>query len=194
MRLPPARPADLTAEQQHLYRAMDAMVEGDEYAGFTVREADGTFVGPWGVMLHFPELAEPLGGFIDLVQKLPGLSERARQVVILTIGARFNVAYEMYAHAGLAARAGLRPDQVAVLCAGGRPADLAEDESLAAAVATALTGAGPVPGPLYDTVVARLGQQVLDAIVFVTIHYLALGALLNAYDVSVPAESSTERK
>lgn len=194
MRLPPARPADLTAEQQPLYRAMDAMVEGDEYAGFTVREADGAFVGPWGVMLHFPELAEPLGRFIDLVQKLPGLSERARQVVILTIGARFNVAYEMYAHARLAARAGLRPDQVAVLCAGGRPVDLAEDEALAAAVATALTGAGPIPGPLYDTVVARLGQQALDAMVFVTIHYLALGALLNAYDVSVPAENSTERK
>jgi len=191
MRLPLLRPADLSAEQQPLYSTFEAMVEGEEYAGFEVRNSDGAFVGPWGVMLHFPELAQPLGRFINLAQQLSGLSERARQVVILTTGARFNVAYEMYAHARLGLRAGLRPDQVATLCAGGRPPGLTEEEMLAADVATALTGAGPLPGPLYDTVVERLGQDALDAIVFVTIHYLALGAILNAYDVEVPAGSST---
>jgi 4-carboxymuconolactone decarboxylase len=41
-------------------------------------------------MLHFPELAQPLGRFINHAQQLPGLSERARQVVILSIGARFS--------------------------------------------------------------------------------------------------------
>lgn len=193
MRLPLLRPAALNTEQQPLYRAFDAMVQGEEYAGFEVRDADGAFTGPWGVMLHFPELARPLGDFINLAQRLPGLSERARQVVVLTIGARFNVAYEMYAHARLASRAGLRPDQVATLCAGGRPPDLAEEEALAADVATALTGAGPLPGPLYDTVIERLGQQALDAIVFVTIHYLALGTILNAYDVEAPAGSPAVR-
>lgn len=187
MRLHLLRPAELNAEQRPLYRAFEAMVDDREYAAFEVRNRDGAFVGPWGVMLHFPELAQPLGRFIDLAQKLPGLSERARQVVILTIGARFNVAYEMYAHARLASQAELRPDQVATLCAGGRPSDLAEDEALAGDVAIALTGAGPLPGPLYDTVVERLGQDALDAIVFVTIHYLALGAILNAYDVEAPA-------
>ena len=191
MRLPLVRPADLTTEQQPLYRRFEAMVQDEEYAGFEVRDGDGAFVGPWGVMLQFPELARPLGQFIDLAQKLPGLSERARQVVILTIGARFNVAYEMYAHSRLASRAGLTPDQVATLCAGGRPTDLTAEEALAADVATALTGSGPLPGPLYDIVVERLGQRALDAIVFVTVHYLALGAILNAYDVEVPAGSTS---
>lgn len=186
MRLPLVRLADLTTEQEPLYRRFEEMASDEEYAGFEVRDADGAFVGPWGVMLHFPELARPLGRFIDLAQRLPGLSERARQVVVLTIGARFNVAYEMYAHARLASRAGLRPDQVATLCAGGRPAGLTDEEALAADVASALTAAGPLPGPLYDTVVERLGRQALDAIVFVTIHYLALGTVLNAYDVPAP--------
>jgi len=76
------------------------------YAGFEVRNGDGAFVGPWGVMLHFPELAQPLGRFGNLAQQLPGLPERARQVVVLTIGARFNVAYEMYAHAKIAVQLG----------------------------------------------------------------------------------------
>ncbi|WP_160148864.1 carboxymuconolactone decarboxylase family protein [Amycolatopsis alkalitolerans] len=186
MRLPLLGPADLTAEQRALYRRFDAMVQGEEYGGFEVRDPDGAFIGPWGVMMHFPDLAQPLGHFIDLAQRLPGLSERARQVVILTIGARLNVAYEMYAHARLAARSGLRPDQVATLRAGGRPAGLTEEEALAADVATTLTAPGPLPGPLYDAAVGKLGQQAFDAIVFVTVHYLALGTVLNAYDVDAP--------
>jgi 4-carboxymuconolactone decarboxylase len=69
------------------------------------------------------------------------------------------------------------------LSAGARPADLREDERLAADVAAALTCAGPVPGPLYDAAVATLGQQGFDAVVFIVVHYLALGVMLNAYDV-----------
>ncbi len=183
MRLPLVPPAELTAAQRPLYEAFEAMTLGEEYQGFEVKNAEGAFTGPWGVMLHFPDLAVPLGQFINLAQKLPGLSERARQVVILTIGGRFNVAYELYAHAPLAGRAGLSPDQVAALSAGARPDGLSPEELLAGDVASALTRAGAVPGPLYDAAVARLGQQGFDAVVFIVIHYLALGALLNAYDV-----------
>ncbi len=183
MRLPLVPPAELTADQRPLYDAFEKMTQAREYEGFEVRNAEGAFVGPWGVLLHFPELAAPLGQFVNLAQKLPGLSERARQVVILTIGGRFNVAYELYAHTSLATRAGLRPDQVAALSAGARPADLSRDELMAADVAAALTQAGPVPGPLYDAAVATLGRAGYDAVVFIVIHYLALGALLNAYDV-----------
>lgn len=190
MRLPLLRPADLSATQRPVYAAFEQATKAAEYQGFEVRNADGAFVGPWGVMLHFPELATPLGRFIDLVQQLDGLSERARQVVILTIGGRFNVAYELYAHSVLASRAGLRSDQVAALSAGARPADLSTEELLAADVAAALTRGGPVPGPLYDTAVATLGQQGFDAVVFITVHYLALGTILNAYDVPTEGDNS----
>ena len=71
-----------------------------------VRNPDGAYIGPWGVFLQFPELSKPLIDFINLAQKLPGLSERARQVVILAIGGQFNVAYELYAHDPLAVSAG----------------------------------------------------------------------------------------
>ncbi|MEV0401494.1 hypothetical protein [Actinoallomurus sp. NPDC050550] len=42
---------------------------------------------------------------------------------------------------------------------------------------------GAPPGLLSDTAVARLGRPGFDAVVFIVIHYLALGTLLNAYDV-----------
>ena len=183
MRLPSLTPAELSPVQKDLYDRFDAMVEDDAYRGFEVKRPDGAFAGPWGVMLHFPDLAVPLGRFIDLAQQLPGLSERARQAVILAVGGRFNVAYELYAHASLARRAGLRPDQIAALAAGARPADLDGDELLAVDVAAALTRGGVVPGPLYDAAVSALGQEGFGAVVFIVIHYTALGVLLNAYDV-----------
>jgi len=183
MRLPLLLPAALTAKQRRLYKAFEEVTQAEEYQGFEVKNPAGAFVGPWAVLLHFPELAVPLGQFIGVAQKLDGISERARQVVILTLGAHLNAAYELYAHAPLAARAGLRSDQIAALSAGARPADLGEDELLAADLASALTRGGPVPGPLYDTAFAKLGQDALNAVVFITIHYLALGTLLNAYDV-----------
>jgi 4-carboxymuconolactone decarboxylase len=189
LRLPLVSPAELSAEQRPLYEAFEASTRAVEYQGFEVKNAEGAFVGPWGVMLHFPDLALPLGRFIGLAQRLDGISERARQVVILTVGGRFNVAYELYAHTPLAARAGLRTDQIAALSAGARPADLSEDELLAADVASALVRGGPVPGPLYDAAVAELGQDGFDAVVFITVHYLVLGTLLNAYDVPVGSAS-----
>ena len=186
MRLPLLLPTDLTAEQRPLYVSFEKMVQAREYSGFEVRNPEGAYIGPWGVFLQFPELSKPLIDFINLAQKLPGLSERARQVVILAIGGQFNVAYELYAHDPLAVSAGLRADQIGALSAGARPADLNEDELLAFDVTKALVGgAGPVPGPLYDAAVAKLGQEGFDAIIFITIHYLALGVMLNAYDVPV---------
>lgn len=183
MRLPLLRPEELSATQRPLYEAFLRGTQADEYQGFEVRNADGAFVGPWGVMLHFPDLAAPLGQFIDLAQRLDGLTERARQVVILTIGGRSRAAYELYAHAVLAARAGLTGEQIAALSAGIRPDGLNPDELMAGDVAAALMQGGPVPGPLYDAAVESLGQHGFDAVVFITIHYLALGTILNAYDV-----------
>ncbi|MQY40366.1 hypothetical protein SRB17_83990 [Streptomyces sp. RB17] len=75
------------------------------------------------------------------------------------------------------------PHATAPLCAGRRPGDLTEEEVLAADVAGALLDGGPLPGPLYTAVVEKLGQEAFDTMVFVTIHYLAISAILNVYDV-----------
>ncbi|MFJ4654427.1 hypothetical protein ACIP5Y_24420 [Nocardia sp. NPDC088792] len=168
--------------------------ETQEYRGPEATDSDGAFVGPWSVLLRFPDLARPLSEFIALTPRLPGLSERVRQVVILTVGAHFGVADRLSAHVFPDARAGLCSDQIAALSVGARPADLGEDELLAADVALALARGGAVPGPLYDTAVARFGREGFDAVVFLTIHCLILGALLNAYDVPVRNAAAPREK
>lgn len=189
MRLPLLAPTDLTAEQQSLHRLFETMVATDEFAGMTVQQADGAFIGPFGVLLHFPAAGTALARYAGAVSAaLTPLPPSVRQVVILTVGGRLNAAYELYAHTIAGRRAGLRDDQIATLCAGGRPADLTTEENLAADVACALLRGGPLPGSVYRAVVDTLGQDSLDAMVLLVTQYLAICTLLNAYDVPVPAE------
>jgi 4-carboxymuconolactone decarboxylase len=189
MRLPLVPPADLTSEQEALYRVFEKMVTTDEFTGMTVQRADGAFLGPFGVMLHLPAAGSALAQYSRAVSgSLAPLSPSARQVVILTVGGRLNAAYELSAHTIAARRAGLRDDQIATLCAGGRPADLSPAENLAADVAGALLRGGPLPQTTYRAVVETLGQDSLDAMVLLTTQYLTICTLLNAYDVPTPTE------
>jgi 4-carboxymuconolactone decarboxylase len=188
MRLPLIRPADMTAKQQSLYNAFEAMVRTDEFAGITTKQSDGAFLGPFGVMLHFPEAGAALAQFSRAVSRLPGLSPSARQVVILAVGGRQNTAYELCAHTIAARAAGLHPDQIATLCAGGRPAALTPEENLAADVAGALVRGDVLTKTTYQSVVDTCGRDELDAMVLLVAQYLATCTLLNAYDVLVPAE------
>ena len=189
MRLPLVTPDELTTEQQPLHQLFQRMVATDEFTGMTTRRSDGAFLGPFGVMLHFPTAGTALADYARAVSGLLApLSPAARQVVILTVGGRLNSAYELYAHTIAARRAGLRADQITTLCAGGRPADLTEEQGLAADVTTALLHGGSLPQTIYRTAADTLGQDALDAIVLLTVQYLAIGTVLNAYDVPVPAE------
>jgi 4-carboxymuconolactone decarboxylase len=190
MRLPLLATTDLTAEQQPLYRLFEQMAATDEFTGMTVRQADGAFLGPFGVMLHFPAAGTALAEYARATSALLApLPPSARQVLILTVGGRLNAAYELDAHTVAARRAGLRDEQIATLCAGVRPADLSAEENLAADVASALLR-GPLPKSTYRAVVDTLGQNAFDAMVLLTAQYLAICALLNAYDVPVPEEES----
>ena len=190
MRLPDVRPDALTEAQRPVYEAFQQMARSESGAGYEILRPDGTFLGPWSVLLHFPDVADGLGQFASAVGKMQALSPDARQVVVLTVGGHFNAAYEIYAHATLGAQQGLTVDQVATLSAGERPTDLTLEQALATEMTAALLRGGVVPGPLYEAVVATLGQDALDTIVFVTIHYFAICTMLNAYDVSPGSPTS----
>src|SRR4030081_3913379 len=77
------------------------------------------------------------------------LADNVRQIAILVVGARFDAAYELYAHIAVAEWEGMKPERLAALVAGLKPADLTKDENVAFDVSYKLVRGGILPEPLY---------------------------------------------
>ena len=182
MRLPHLPPNSLTPEQRQLYdRNLRQIAKG--FTAFRTQREDGALLGPWGVFLHEPAFGEAHYAVIDAVTEMKRLSEAAKQVAIIVTGARFNAAYELYAHVATATEQGMNAAKLASLAAGQRPADLASDEAVAFEVATALARGGVLPGATYQAALDVLGQGALNELVLWISTYASVSIVLNAYDV-----------
>ena len=187
MRLPTLPPEQLTPEQRALYdRNREQIAHG--FTTFETTREDGALLGPWGVFLHEPTVGQAHYDLIDAVTAMKRLSPSAKQVAIIVVGARFNAAYELYAHAATAAAEGMDPVKIATLAAGGRPLDLTPEEACAFDIATALLGGGVLAGATYRAARDLLGQGALNELVFWIGTYAQVAITLNAFDV--PSEET----
>src|SRR6478752_10365156 len=106
-RLPRLVPPFDDPRQQALH---DALVGGRRGAGpqaFELASADGSLVGPFGLMLHAPQVGEPLQALGSAVRFETGLSDRAREVAILTVAVATSCGFEGWAHERVARQVGL---------------------------------------------------------------------------------------
>ncbi|MCE7001964.1 carboxymuconolactone decarboxylase family protein [Kibdelosporangium philippinense] len=187
MRLEPI-PADKLGEDN---RALDARIRAvvdRGLPGFTSVDEDGALLGPFPAFLHFPKFGEPLFGWSEALFTDSALTPRVREVVILTIGARLNAAFELYAHSRVGRSVGLPATAVADLVVGQRPVELSREELVAHDVATALYQGRPLPGENYAEAVAAFGETGVAELVHLAAHYVAISMLLNAYTVPVPPD------
>jgi 4-carboxymuconolactone decarboxylase len=97
MRLPLITPSDLTSEQQALYDDMRKGISSNFNAFKAVRE-DGALMGPWNPWLHEPAIGKAIWDLTLAMTANATLADNIRQIVILVVGARFDAAYEIYAH------------------------------------------------------------------------------------------------
>src|ERR1700761_9380670 len=130
MRLDPIAPEALTAEQKALY---DEMRKGiaSSFNAFKAEREDGALMGPWNPWLHEPQIGKAIWDLTLAMTANASLKDNVRQIVILVVGARFDAAYEIYAHITVAEREGMKPERLASLTADLRPADLTAEETVA---------------------------------------------------------------
>jgi 4-carboxymuconolactone decarboxylase len=186
MRLPSIPASEINDHQRQLYDALIDHVR-ENFSGIATTADDGALLGPWGVWIQVPDIGSAMLKLIKAIGALPGLSARARQVAILVTAAKFNAAYEIYAHNAIAKDDGLSDAQIATLLAGARPDDLGEDETIAADIALALLRGGPLPEPLYTAGRTLMGQDGLNGLIFTVAQYSLVGVMLNGYAVPAPA-------
>jgi 4-carboxymuconolactone decarboxylase len=185
MRLPLIAPADLTPEQKSLYDEMRKGIASN-FNAFKVEREDGALMGPWNPWLHEPAIGKAMWDLTMAMTANAVLPDNVRQIAILAVGARFDAAYEIYAHIAVAEHEGMKPERLATLTADLKPDDLAADESVAFDVAYALVRGGTLPEPLYRLAVDTFGQHGANELIYLVGLYSLVSTTLNAFNVPVP--------
>jgi 4-carboxymuconolactone decarboxylase len=147
---------------------------------------DGRFIGPFNPALLNPAIAAP---FLDLQfaeQLHTSLSERVREVVILTVGAVWHADYELYAHLAVARKAGLSDQVARTIVAGGLPDDLAEGEKIALRLTRQLSTLHRVDESLYREAEKTFGAKGLIDIAFLIGIYHSVCATLAMFAIPAP--------
>lgn len=187
-RLPLYQRAALDPAGQDLYDwAMAAAVPWAEGAGFQARTEADELIGPFNPLLLTPALSSAFFEFQLAEQKHTSLSERCREVVILTVGAVWQAPYELYAHRAVARHVGLSDAAVRILADGGLPEDLSEAETLAHRVARALSVEHRLDEALYRDAVELFGRDgLMDIVVLVGIYHTVC-AILQGFAIPAPS-------
>ena len=110
------RPGDLSSGQKHLYEDMKKGIASN-FNAFKVLRDDGALMGPWNPWLHEPGIGKAIWDLTLAMTANASLPDNIRQIVILVVGARFDAAYEIYAHIAVAEREGMTEDRLATLVA-----------------------------------------------------------------------------
>jgi hypothetical protein len=185
MRLPLIPPADLTPQQQPLYEDMKAGIASN-FSDFKTIDDDGALMGPWNPWLHEPVIGKAIWELTKAMTAQATLPDPVRQIAILVVGARYNAAYEIYAHIAVAEHDGMTDERLSTLVAGCRPTDLTETEGCAYDVAYALSGGGVLPEPSYRRAVGLFGQHGANELIYLVGLYALVSVTLNGFNVPTP--------
>ena len=189
MRLPPIPPAELDDDQRAYADTSAAMIERRGFGKlFQTHDAQGALIGPWSVWLRHPAIGEAAAAMTKAVSELDALPPRAHEVVILTIGSRFEAAYEHTPLWRVARDRGLTDRQIAALCASTCPEGLSADEALAFACTDALAHGGVLPGFLYAAAGEAFGEKGRAQLVHLAGVYAYVSIILNAHAVPAPED------
>ena len=186
-RLPLYRPDALSPSQKTIYdRIIATLVPWSEKSGFKAKNDDGTLIGPFNGILLSPEITEAFLALQEAEQKQTTLTNRVRQVVILTVGAVWQCDYERYAHKAVAREAGLPDEAIGALAGGALAIGLAPEEQLAQRFALQVTATRQVDDDLFAEAEATFGPRGILDMLYLAGCYGTVSSLLNTFRVPTP--------
>ena len=190
-RLPLLKPDALSPAQKKTYDTVNTkMVPWAEKSGFKAKNNDGTLVGPFNGILLSPEITDAFLALQAAEQEHTTLTERVRQIVILTVGAVWQCDYERYAHKAVARKAGLPVEAIESLAEGTPAVDLTPGERLAQRFTRQITAERKVDDDLYAETEATFGARGIIDLLYLAGCYDTISSLLNTFRVPSPASRS----
>lgn len=146
----------------------------------------GSVRGPYGVLLHSPDLAARVAHTGTYVRFNLDLPESLREIIIITTAREIRSQYEFAAHARLARQAGVPEATIQAIAQGTAPQGLAGDEDLLVRYVLELLRHRKISEATFKGVQDRFGTQKTMEITALVGHYLLVGQILLAFEVDLP--------
>lgn len=180
-RIRPLIPAALSPQQHELY---DAIAGGPRAQGpqhFALTAADGSLRGPFDLMLRSPVVGTAQQELGAAIRYRTGLTDRARELAILLVAARWDSAFEREAHEAIARAIGFTDDELAAIRAEDVSA-FADREALVARTVLALLD-GDLPDAAWHEAEAALGVDGVFELSALVGYYATLALQLRVFRV-----------
>jgi len=177
-RLPNVTRDQLKPEDQQFYDA--------------IADSRGGVRGPYGVLLHSPDLAARVAHTGSYVRYNLDLPEALRETIIIATAREIKSQYEFFAHARLARQAGVSEDVIQAIARGTAPQGLSGDAEMLVRYVQELLRHHKIGDATFNAVRDRFGMQKTLEITALVEHYLLVGQILAAFAVDLPEGAKPE--
>jgi len=187
-RLPRLHPPFADPHRQALHAALVGGRRGTGPQAFDLTAPDGSLVGPFGLMLQAPHLGGPLEALGAAVRFETSLTDRIREIAVLTVAAVTDCEFELYAHERVAREEGFDDTELADIRARtfGSRGSADPGEVLVHRVAARLAAADPIDDETYARTVEVVGERGMLELVVLVGYYAMLAQLMSVFGVGAP--------
>jgi 4-carboxymuconolactone decarboxylase len=179
-------PADLDDAQRAVYDAITGGPRASQKRLVPLTDEEGRLAGPFAVMLLSPEVGNAVQAVGAKVRFTAALTDRERELAILTVAGELRSDFERLAHEPAARQAGLSQAQLNAVLAGRIPGGLTEEEALICRLAHVMTADRNLSDEDYDQGRNALGQERLATLTWLVGYYSALALALAVFRPTVP--------
>ena len=156
----------------------------DEVADLVVSSLQpGKRINVYSAVANNPAVLAGLRSFLGSLWSDSGLNDRQREVVILSAAAEIGSTYEWHQHESVATEAGISPAEIAAIARDDR-SELPTTDALLVAYTRAVVR-GRVTDELHESVAELLGEHALTGAAVTAAGYLALGRVIEAFDIDL---------
>jgi 4-carboxymuconolactone decarboxylase len=142
--------------------------------------------GPYNPMMRSPVLGQRLFDLFHYLRWETSVPTRLNEFAILIIARQWRSQVEWYAHAPLAAKAGLSDQVIAELKANARPSSMAEDEAAVYDFVTELTATQKVSDATYARAKKVFNDQQIVDLTAVAGNYVMVAMMLAMSEETTP--------
>lgn len=145
-----------------------------------------TLSGPFAVLIHTPDIAEPADRLVNYYRRSPKIGRRLVELVILLTVRDAAAQYAWAVHEPTALKEGLSQQSIDAIRARRRPDFSRDDERLIYDMVTELLAAKTLSGATFARAKAAFGLDGVIEVVTCAGLYGMIGLVLNAFEIPPP--------